>query len=88
MISFYYKSCPNCKNYERNMVRECALRRRIKVDEKYVLALPDVWGEEVERLGGVLPFLYDGENILHVDHEQNDMQEKVEEFFKGTSSAE
>lgn len=83
MVSFYYRSCPNCKNAERNLVRECSLHKNIKVDERYILALPEVWGEEAERIGETLPFLYDDAtgNTLHVDTTLDGMRELVEKFI-------
>lgn len=83
MVSFYFKACPNCKNAERNLVRECGLHKNIRIDERYILALPDVWGEEAERIGEKLPFLYDDASgsALHIDAKVEDMREQVEKFI-------
>lgn len=83
MISFYYKDCPNCKNAARNLVRECGLQKNIKIDERYIFALPDVWGEEAERIGEPLPFLYNDDlgTTLHVDATLDNMREQVENFI-------
>lgn len=83
MIILYYKSCPNCKNAERNLVREVALQKDMEYDDRYILALPDIWGEEVEKIGAAVPFLYCPEDgsYLELDAESEGMKKKVQEFF-------
>ena len=83
MVSFYFKDCPNCKNAARNLVRECALQAGRKIDERYILALPDIWGEEANRIGEKLPFLYDDAtgSALHVDAKNTNMAETIKKFL-------
>lgn len=87
MIILYYKSCPNCKNKERNLVREVALHKELEYDDRYVLALPDIWGKEVEELGVSLPCLYNPKDgsTLELDAEKDGMRDKVDLFFSGNS---
>lgn len=85
-ILYYFKDCPTCKNHNRNMVRQAALHNDVKIDERYIIALPDVWGEEAEYLaekGAVLPFLYntDTSEILNVDHTSDDMADRIKDFI-------
>lgn len=86
MVSFYFKNCPNCKNAERNLVRECALQAGRKIDERYILALPDIWGEEAAEIGETLPFLYDDASgsALHIDHNNPNMASTIKEFLTGS----
>lgn len=83
MIILYYKSCPNCKNYERNMVREVSLQGGWKYDDRFVQALPEIWGKEVDKIGTKLPFLYYPETgeSLFIDHEDASIREKIKAFF-------
>lgn len=85
MIILYYNSCPNCKNAERNLVREVALQKQVEYDDRYIAALPDIWGKEVEEIGAKVPFIYNpntGES-LKLDADAKDMKKKVKAFFEG-----
>lgn len=55
----------------------------LSVDKRYIAVLPDVWGEEAERIGGELPFLYDIDKRawLHVSCDEDDMEKKVKDFL-------
>ena len=84
---YYFNDCPTCKNRNRNLVREVALHTESELDERYIFALPDVWGEAVKQIGAAVPFVYDTKTklSLHVDVSCEDMREKLTNFFKGTS---
>lgn len=88
MIILYYNSCPNCKNAERNLVREVALQKQVEYDDRYIAALPDIWGEEVKQIGAKVPFIYNPETgeSLSLDAEKEDMKQKVQAFFGGGNS--
>lgn len=81
---YYFKECPTCRNHARNLVREAALQSAVEIDERYILALPDVWGEAVNTIGTPVPFLYDVEtkSSLHIDPDDPDMGEKIKSFFE------
>lgn len=58
------------------------------VDERYIVALPDVWGEDAKKLaeqGAELPFLYDdvSNTFLNVDSKDDraEMGEQIDAFF-------
>lgn len=84
MFILYYTSCPNCKNYERNMAREEALQARVELDDRFVAALPEIWGKEVEKIGAKVPFLYNSETgeVLELDHEAEGMRDRIRDFYK------
>lgn len=92
-LIYYFDECPTCKNYDRNLVRQCALevgeggKYSISVDERYLKALPDVWGEEADYLadfGAKVPFLYnmDDRKFLNVDYQQEDMGKMIQNFMR------
>lgn len=87
---YYFRDCPTCKNENRNLVKSAALKARITLDERYILALPDVWGDEADHLsarGAKVPFLYctDDRSFLNVDHGQEKMAEDIDDFLSKNS---
>lgn len=84
---YYFKDCPTCKNYNRNLVKSCALQiGNVRIDEHYVFALPDIWGKDVERLsekGAKVPFIYNTEmqTFLNVDYQEEGMADKIKDFL-------
>lgn len=84
---YYFNECPTCKNANRNLVREVALHTDVRLDERYIFALPDVWGEAVKRIGETIPFVYDTDTkrALNVNADRANMREELTNFFKGTS---
>lgn len=83
MIAYYYDSCPNCKNHERNLVREVSLHTGLAVDERFTWALPDIWGEEAKKIGVPMPFLFDDctHEAMHIDHTDEQMYDKIKDFL-------
>ena len=84
---YYFRECPTCKNYNRTLVKSSALQAKVTIDEHYVLALPDIWGKDVELLsaqGAKEPFLYDTETqtFLNVDYEKEGMADELKAFFE------
>ena len=81
---YYFNDCPTCKNHNRNLVRDEALHNDVQVDERYILALPDIWGKAVEEIGVPTPFLYDTKTkqALHVDCNTPNMAEMVRQFLR------
>lgn len=85
---YYFRDCPTCKNYNRSLVKSCSLQADVPIDEHYILALPDIWGEDVKILsarGAKEPFLYNTETqaILNVNYEEEGMEERVKNFLAG-----
>jgi hypothetical protein len=83
---YYFRDCPTCKNHERNLVRECSLAvPEAEVIDRYILVLPEVWGEEASKIGAKLPFLYNVETgeALPVDHNVENMSDIIRDFLQG-----
>lgn len=93
MVIYYFATCPSCKNYARNLVREVGRNLSVKypqvsalVDERYVYALPSIWLAEAKKLHDKMPFLYDPQHeaVLEVDLSVPNMKEKVVDFIKNS----
>ena len=83
---YYFRDCPTCKNHERNLVRECSLAvPEAEVIDRYILVLPEVWGEEASKIGAKLPFLYNIETgeALSVNHKVKNMSDIIRDFLQG-----
>lgn len=90
---YYFGTCPTCKNYERNIVREALLRAKTLLSnppvviERYIAILPDVWGEEVKNIQKSkdvsIPFLLNTKTgaTLHIDHTNPTMKEDTYTFL-------
>lgn len=64
-------------------MREVALQKDMEYDDRYVLALPDIWGKDVEQIGAKMPFIYcpEDDTYLELDAEQEDMKKQIQDFF-------
>ena len=84
---YYFKDCPTCQNHARNLVREAALHTNTHLDERYILALPDVWGKAVNTIGTPVPFLYNPATkaSLHIDPDDPEMYNLIKSFFENSS---
>ena len=79
---YYHNTCTTCGNVPLKLVRDGALKNGLKLDERYIGALPR-WKEEAEGLiakAGIvsLPFLFDEKNNRLMDIPQTIEKEDTE----------
>lgn len=80
---FYFEECPTCKNQARNLVREVALQAQVKVDERYIYALPEVWKPLAASYGVPLPFIVnlDSKAVLPIVPDLDGMKDTLKAFL-------